>query len=81
MTLHRGADMQKELTRYTFLIRQSGYARDNPHQEYDKWVRYRATDAEAEAFAFALSEERRGAWVTIKRGDVSWQKRCHYLEF
>lgn len=63
--------MTEQLNRYTFLIKQGGWADDDPH--YDRWVRTFAHDAQAELFAKRLSEDQRGAWVTIKRGGASWQ--------
>jgi CYTH domain-containing protein len=63
--------MAVELTRYTFLIKEDGWAVDDPH--HHRWVRTFTADAQAEAFAKRLSEDHRGAWVTIKRPDASWQ--------
>lgn len=62
--------MAAELTTYTFLVKQAGWAEDDPHHE--KWIRELDSDAQAELHARRISEDKRGAWVQIKRAGASW---------
>lgn len=65
------------LVTYTFSIAIDGTldpATDQPERE--KWVRKYKFDAEAEAFARRLSEDRRCASVRIHRPDATWNLRA-----
>ena len=66
--------MTGELTRYTFLVQTSdvGGGVDGMDPTYDASVKQLDSDAQAELHARRISEDRRGAWVKIKRADASW---------